>query len=283
MNQMRAGKTGWSMVVCGLLAAATFAQSEAASPPPQVGISPTRFEVPVGSSPTTNSFRVTNLGEDPLEIRVSIANWEMDEENHVRIIAPTPQSLDQWIVVNPVHFTVPPRESQVVRFSIRPRVEPEPGEHRAMIYLDQVLDEAPAGSGLRIKFQYGVTVYGYVGEPDRQGTVETSVDAGTEAVEARFDIRSTGSAYVRLGGTWAVWSAADYQGASATAPVKGDAAGSTRGLLTTGNLPALPVLGGTTRTQRFALHGLPAGDYVLDVNGELSGTPIDEGIPFSVP
>ena len=163
----RIGRRLLPLAVAGLALQA--AAQEPSPPPPQVGISPTRFELEIGARPTLESFRVVNLGDDPLEIQISVAHWEMDENNQVTVVAPTEQSLDQWMVINPLRFTLPPRQTQAVRFSIRPRVEPEPGEHRAMIYLQQILPEGGGTPGIRFRFQYGVTVYGYAGEVRRLG------------------------------------------------------------------------------------------------------------------
>ena len=57
--------------------------------PPQVGISPTRFELEIGARPTVESFRVMNFGEKPLEIEVSVVNWRMNERNQVEHVLET--------------------------------------------------------------------------------------------------------------------------------------------------------------------------------------------------
>ena len=38
------------------------------------------------------------------------------------------------MIINPVEFTIPAGGEQVVRFAVRPRAQPEPGEHRAMVF-----------------------------------------------------------------------------------------------------------------------------------------------------
>ncbi len=262
------------------LALQTAAQ-EPAPPPPQVGISPTRFELEIGARPTLESFRVVNLGDDPLEIQISVAHWEMDENNRVTVVAPTEQSLDQWMVVNPLRFTLPPRQTQAVRFSVRPRVEPEPGEHRAMIYLNQILPE-DGGTGIRFRFQYGITVYGYAGEVRRLGKLHAV--RPREGPRFDFDISSEGNAYVRMAGQWTVWPAGAYPGAEHTEEVTGNEARLPGAVIQAGSLPALPVLAGTRRILPLAPQlRLPPGSYVLDLNGTLHDQAIDMGVPFTVP
>ncbi len=268
------------------LAAAGLAVQGAAqeSAPPQVGISPTRFELEIGARPTVESFRVINFGDDPLEVQVSVAHWRMDERNQVEVVAPTEQSLDQWMVINPLRFTIPPGQTQAVRFSIRPRVEPEDGEHRAMIYLNQVLTEDGDASGIRFRLQYGVTVYGYAGGTRRAGTLHAVTAAeGTDPVRFDFDLSSTGNAHVRMSGQYAIWPAAAYPGAERTEEVAGKDAKPPPAVLHAGDLPALPVLAGTRRTLTLQPKlKLKPGSYVLDVNGKLHEEILDLAVPFTV-
>ncbi len=259
---------------------------EPASAPPQVGISPTRFELTIGARPTVESFRVINFGEEPLEIQVSVAHWRMDERNQVQVVAPTEQSLDQWMVINPLRFNIPPGGTQAVRFSVRPRVEPEDGEHRAMIYLNQVLPEGGDGAkGIRFRFQYGVTVYGYAGEVRRAGELHAvTAVPGTGPVRFDFDLSSTGNAHVRMEGQYAIWPAEAYPGAEHTELVTGKDARPPAAVIHAGDLPALPVLAGTRRTMPLQPKlELPPGSYVLDLNGTLHDEVLDLAVPFTVP
>jgi len=270
------------LLLC-LFAAVGAAAQDAPSPPPQVAISPPRFELQIGSEPTTESIRVANLGEEPVTVQVAASNWDLDEHNQVRVIEPTEQSLDQWMLINPLRFTVPPGRSQNVRFSIRPRVEPEPGERRAMIFLDQVLDRTSPGSGIRMRFQYGVAVYGQVGEATRRGQLHgIDLRYGAGRLVGSFDITNHGNAHVRLDGLYLVRPAVDLSRAEPADT--GDGTSDTLpGVVATGQLPSLPVLPGCRRQLGFDL-GLPLdpGDYVLEVQGSLSGTPVDTLIFFEV-
>jgi P pilus assembly chaperone PapD len=256
-------------------------------PPAQVAVSPSRVELQIGASPTTESLTLFNFGDEPVQIAVSVAHWDLDEQNAVRIIEPHEQSLDQWIVVNPLRFTVAAKSSQTVRYSIRPRVQPEPGEHRAMIYFDQVLPRDPSEK-LRVKFRMGVAIYAHAGEISREGKLNAiQVLGGTNPVSARFDISSKGTAHVRLLGQYAVWPAGRYPGHEGTSlflELGNPGASLPEGPLIAGNLPAKPVLPDTRRN--VLLHTptkLPPGSYVLDLNGEIGSDSIDLGIPFTVP
>jgi len=248
-------------------------------PPAQIGVSPARIELEVGSQPTTESLSVVNFGDAPVEVQASVLHWDLDERNEVRTIAPTEQSLDQWIVINPLRFTVPAGGSQTVRFSVRPRVAPEPGEHRAMIYFTQQLE--PDGERqIRVRFRVGVAVYGQVGEVRRNGTLHAvKVIDGTNPPEARFDLSSDGSANVRMLGRYAVWRAEDYPGVQPALPTDELPVGALLG----GALPSRPVLPGTRREIILQTTGsLEPGRYVLDLRGTLGESPVDRAVPFTV-
>ncbi len=262
------------LVVAWLLAAPLAAQ---------VGLSPPKLDITIDPSgrPSTHSIRIVNFGDQAVEVQVVVYNWDMDEDNQVRILPPDEQSLDQWMVLNPLRFTVPADGSQAVRFSVRPKVRPEPGEHRAMIFFEQVPPEDKAPE-IRFVFRLGAAVYGQVGELRRIGELH-AVEAGGHA--ASFDVESVGTANVRFAGQYAVWPAAAFPGAEATSAIDGldqpDAV-VPEPIVEAGPLPPTAVLPGTRRKVPLQLHeALEAGDYVLDLNGTLGETEVDLAVPFS--
>ena len=252
----------------------------------RIGVSPARVEIAIGPRPSTESIRVLNFGSEPVGVKVSVHTWDLDDDNRVRLLAPTEQSLDQWMVINPLEFTIEPGKSQTVRFSVRPRVEPEPGEHRAIIYFEQVDSptEEQLESTFRTVFRLGVAIYGQVGEPERVArlhAVEVDGRAGW------FDVSSEGSAHVRLGGQYAIWPAEAYPGSEETRPAERRSDNRLElpsGAVETGYLPTTPVLPGTRRRIQLPLPvEMTPGAYVLDLNASLAGDPLDRGIPFTVP
>ena len=230
----------------------------------QLGVSPTRFELDLDQGPSTESVRVLNLGPRDTLIEVEVVNFDLDESNHVRRLPPTEQSLDQWIVLNPLRFHIPAGGSQAVRFSVRPRVRPAPGEHRAMLYFTEVTDpEAPPEPGIRTLHRLGIAIYGWAGE--RRATAEVH---GVEVIDGmlRLDVEATGSAHVRPAGSWALYGVADDTEA-----------------ITNGELPNTPVLPGTRRWLNHPLPpGLPPGDYVLHLAGTVGDAALEQRITFTV-
>lgn len=255
-----------------------------------IGVTPPRLEVKINSNKTrTEIIRVLNLASEPVTLKATVKSWVMNQDNKAQDIASNEQSLDQWIVFTPSQFTIPAGGAQTIRFAIRPKVQPQPGEHRAVLYLQEVSPTSPikASRGVRVNARLGVVIYAYVGEIKKIGTLNSiTVDAKPNALKAVFDITNKGNAYVRLSGQYAIWPAAQYPGSEATKPIANTGKPGEKfpkSVLDVGSLPSSPVLPDNTRKIQLPItKNLPPGNYVLDINGELTGVPIDKGIPFTV-
>jgi Pili and flagellar-assembly chaperone, PapD N-terminal domain len=252
----------------------------------EIGVSPPRFEVQMNGKTRSQSINITNFSDKPVEMRVYVRTWTTSEENELQEIESTEESLDRWIVFTPSRFTIPPNSTQNVRFAIRPKVQPKPGEHRAVLYLEEVLPNSENLPALTTIARMPIVIYGYAGEVKRVGVINSvNVEAQPDKVKAVFDVSSTGNAHVRMKGQYAIWRAAGYPGASATKPLNNlSKAKLPENILQIGSLELPPVLPDTRRQILLSIvKKLPPGNYVLDLNGELSGTLIDKGIPFTVP
>ncbi len=249
----------------------------------QIGISPPYLELDLSERGSAHSLKLLNFGKERVEVRAAVYNWDLDEESQVRILPPTEQSLDQWMIVQPVRFSIEPGKSQTVRIAVRPRVPPVPGEHRAIVYFEEVAPADQPPTQFRVYFKLGAAVYGYAGDVSRVGRLH-----GTEVRDgvASFDIESTGTAHVRLQGQVAVWKESDYPGAAKTRPIDplpAEGAPLPEGIAVAGALPSRPVLPGTRRTVRMPLPAsLAPGGYVMDVNGSLGTDELDFAVPFTV-
>ena len=225
-------------------------------------------------------------------MKVSVVSWDFDDRGEIRILPSTDTSIDQWVVVNPVEFTIPPGESQAVRFSIRPAVALADGEHRTMLVFDELLQaqDAPtanaagAQTALRARFQFRSAIYLQAGTVSRRAEITSaSADATTLSVQAT----ARGSANTRLDGQFMIWTAAAFPGLDHVALLGNLADAKTArppGLLTAGRLPGQPVLPGSSR--RFEIsHGatLAKGRYVAVLLGHLGDDALSRQIAFDVP
>ncbi|MEA5593960.1 molecular chaperone [Rivularia sp. UHCC 0363] len=253
----------------------------------EMSISPPRMELDINSKKgRSNTIKLTNFDDKPVQIRAYVKNWTMDEKNKLQNIPSTEQSLDQWILFTPSKFTIPARGTQTLRFAIRPKIEPAAGEHRAVIYFEEIPSNTESGT-VGTKAAIGVVVYAYSGEIKRVGNVNSvTVDARPNAINAVFDVSNKGNAHIRMEGQYAIWQAAKYPGAKATQFIK-DVGDSNQKLpasvVRVGSLKLPPILPSKNRKLLQTLtEKLPPGNYVLDINAELSGVPVDQGIPFTV-
>ncbi len=183
----------------------------------EMAISPPRMEIDINSRKgRSNTIKLTNFANKPVQIRAFVKNWRMDENNKLKDIPSTEESLDRWILFTPSKFTIPAKGTQTVRFAIRPKTKPTPGEHRAVIYFEEI----PSGSSskaVKTKARMGVVVYAYAGEIKRVGKVNSvTVDTKPNAINAVFNVSNQGNAHVRIKGQYAIWKAAKYPGAKAT-------------------------------------------------------------------
>lgn len=256
--------------------------------PAEIGVSPPRLEVEINGKTRTQSINIINLSNKPVELKASLGTWTLGENNQVQEIPSHEQSLDQWIVFTPPRFTIPPGRSQTIRFAVRPKVKPTPGEHRAVLYLEEIPSNRQDPQAVTTIARIGVLIYGYSGDTKRVGVLNSlTVNAKPNALAAVFDVSSQGNAHVRVKGQYAIWSATQYPGASTTKSLPHTSLTQAKfpsGVVDAGVLDVTPVLGGTRRQVTMPIpKKLPPGNYVLDINGELSGVAIDKGIPFTVP
>jgi hypothetical protein len=258
--------------------------SESVSPPPpQIAAAPSRATVDISRGRAGGSIRVFNLGEESISITTSVKNWTMDSSNNIEVISPTSHSLDQSIIINPINFTIAPGKQQVVRYSIRPRSKP--GEHRAMVFFNQVTDGPDEGT-IDINFRMGVAIYGVSGDVQRVGSLHNlSVSPHGQKVTALADIESTGNANVRLDGQISVWPESSFPDPASIAhmDLSGESTQLPDNLVSASTLSALPVLPGTRRTIPTTAD-MPShpGSYVIHIAGTLGDQRINKSIPLQI-
>jgi len=170
---------------------------------PKMAISPSRIEMSPEKK-ATESITVLNLGSEPMQVEVYVQNWDFDANNNYRALPPNEQSLDQWLIINPVRLSIPAKSQQTVRLAVRPRVKPEDGEHRAMVFFRQLNQQ---GKGFNFKFNVGVPIYANFGEVNREAEL-LGMEFDPIKLRFVFDILSRGNAYVRPEGVFIAMKAA---------------------------------------------------------------------------
>lgn len=250
----------------------------------QVGISPPIVELRLDQPAQVHTLRLHNFENRDKQVAVSVVNWTLDPAGEVQVLPTTETSLNRAVIVSPLNFTLKARSVQTVRVAVRPPMALAAGEHRAMIYFDEILPETSEAQGVRGRFRIGAAVYAYQGEPQRSGRL-SGLKVSEGRLQGSFD--STGNSHVRLGGHYGIWRAAEFPGL-ANSPLAARAdAGQPKdrpaGLVAAENLPSAPALPGGRRDFVVELPALEPGNYVLEFRGSLSAQAHAEAIKFTVP
>lgn len=275
-----------ALLIAAMTSAAAIVQAEEPTPPGQIGVSPSMLELSIGSKPVNESLRIFNLKKTPTKVKVDVYNWTLDENNEVKLLPPTEQSLDQWMLINPTSFVLKPGESQVVRLSIRPTVKPAPGEHRALIYFtEERIDDTPAKAEtpVEVLFKLGVGVYANA-DPTRHSSILKTLSFDKRENSLKASISNSGNVHTRLTGTYSIWKKGAFPGTeNAEKYLLGESAKKAPdGLVAAGQLNQTPVLPGNTRTIVTQLPSLPApGSYIVAVSGKLGEKKIEKTYPVS--
>lgn len=260
-----------------LLVMMSFHRLYAETPPGQIAVSPGMFELNIGTKPVTQSIRLKNLKTTPVSIKVDVYNWTLDDQNKLKVIPPNPQSLDQWMVINPVSFSIDAGKEQVIRFSIRPRLSPTPGEHRAIIYFTEQ-SQAINPEQSEMLFKLGVGVYGYT-DPVRHAAILHVLAYDRASGTLRVEIQNDGNVHTRFKGDYAVWKKGTFPGFKAMSSylhLPKDQKYPDE-LISVGNMNNTPVLAGNRRTLMTKVV-VPDDKtpYVIAVQGTIDGKTIEK-------
>lgn len=253
-----------------------------------VGVSPPTVEVKIKDKSRSKTIKIANFDNKPVTMRAFVRSWTV-EKGKFKLVESTPNTLDRWVVFTPSRFTIPPGGTQTVRLAIRPKVEPSHGEHKAILYLEEIKPENSLDSKtVTTVGRLGVAIYGYAGDVKKIGVLNSvNVDSKPSGIKAIFDVSSKGNAHVQMKGQYAIWPAAKYPGAKATQPLKkkGDRPLKVpENVLYVRSLKLSPVFANTRRKLVLPINKkLAPGNYVLDINADLNGAAVDKGIPFTVP
>ncbi len=272
------------LILFGILTSTAKAEEE--PPPGQIGVAPSMLELSIGSKPVNESLRLFNLKKTTTKVNVEVYNWTLDENNEVKLLPPDEQSLDQWMLINPMSFTLEPGKSQVVRFSVRPPVKPAPGEHRAIIYFTEEPVEGEAeqeDKPVEILFKLGVGIYAYADEIQRASSMP-AFRFDNKALTIKAPITNNGNVHTRLKGTYSIWKKAYFPGFNDIDKylTGDDREKAPEGLIATGQLNQTPVLPGNTRTIVTQLPELKGpGSYVIAVSGTLDEKKIEKTFAVS--
>lgn len=245
-------------------------------PPAQIAVAPARATIDISSGRADGSIRLFNLGKEEVHVNTRVNSWEMDKSNNVAVIQSKADSLSNWIIINPVNFSIEPGGQQVVRYSIRPRGYPQNGEHRAMIFFDQRKTRAK-NSSVGINFSVGVALYAHSGaihNASRLHAVDVSYTDKSTVITT--EIENIGNASIRFQGSVEIWPKSRYRN-------RMDAANNTNLPIATGALSSKPVLPGNRRVVETNINmDSTKGRYIALIRGKLGDVNIQKTKEFII-
>ncbi|MCZ6659537.1 MAG: hypothetical protein O7C67_19805 [Gammaproteobacteria bacterium] len=256
----------------------------AEAPPASVGVSPSRIELDVNGTSVTDSAMVMNMTDDTVHLSASLVNWDLDENNDFRELPTETGSLPTAMLLNPVDFSIPPHATQTVRFAIMPERLHGQGEHRAMLFVSELVDSTDPG--VRIRFRLGVPIYARVGTKTVSSDMH-SVELRHEnaSLNLDLDISSTGTMQVRPSGYYLWWPKDSFPGEEIALKsvhrLKKDRSREVPEGATGGVIVTKPVFAGSRRVVRAKLQPPElSGEYVLALHLEAGDQVVQRTMRF---
>ena len=83
-----------------------------------IGARPAYLFVDLSKKNPSGTFTISNLSDEEQTYRARAIHFELKENGSIFPVKPDEHSLAEWIKFNPKEFTLPPKSSRVVRFTI---------------------------------------------------------------------------------------------------------------------------------------------------------------------
>ncbi|MEV8638152.1 hypothetical protein AB0395_41515 [Streptosporangium sp. NPDC051023] len=179
----------------------TAAQAVSAAPLPEPGfslsVSPAKLVVPSGQLGSSQTFRVTNGGDAPVEVRVEKSDFTADESGALVLRERAPYSASAWVTTVPRELALEPGTTRDVKVRIAVPDAPDPGDHQVALVF-----KAVGGSRTgNITINRGIGVPLYIGVPGHAYASAEVADLRAPAfvtggpVPLTVGIRNTGTAH----------------------------------------------------------------------------------------
>jgi hypothetical protein len=189
----------------------------------QIGIRPAYLEVRLDDGRPTGSFTVTNEADQEVRIRVQALDFSFSAAGGLQAGTPSKYSLAPMIKFNPREFTLPPKASRAVRFSIVPGENLEDGEYWAALGFEPLqankVTAEQDGRQVSIDVRSGtlVPIYGHIGEIRHSGDL-SGVEAvpGEEGIKISATLNNTGTGYLLAEGNYRITDASGQELATGT-------------------------------------------------------------------
>ncbi len=177
-----------------------------------VSVSPAFLQVDLSKKNPSGTFKVTNLDSSPQTFRAKVMHFSVTEEGSIQVVPPDEYSLATWVKFNPKEFTLPPKSSRKVRFSIIRKHTGVPREYWGAIEFTplssaQFSTEERDGRTMqfRVLTKIVVPIYGVMEDVNYAGKL-TDISAekvkGKDQTRLSLMIENTGEGILRMAGEW---------------------------------------------------------------------------------
>ena len=178
-----------------------------------IGVSPAYVYVDMKMRNPSGSFTVTNLTDTSQTYRARAMHFTIKENGSLLPVKPDKYSLINRIKFNPKEFTLPPKSTRKVRFSILTRGKLEPHEYWGAIEFSPLEGKQYTGEGEDVK-QFGfkvvtklvIPIYGIAPKTSFNGQI---LKVGGRNIEERIHlkamIQNDGEGGLRVGGEWQIF------------------------------------------------------------------------------
>ncbi|MFW6035926.1 MAG: molecular chaperone [Halothermotrichaceae bacterium] len=173
-----------------------------------VRVEPSRFIFIVDPGErVTGSIKVTNNGEETLELSAALYDWTIDEENQPLMFkeGKLDSSLQGTIKFNPRQFTLEPGETQIVRFTVKAG-DNQIKEKRGIVFFEHDYPLVENKTGARIVAQVGSNIY-LISTKTKFNFKLEKVDIDTDTNEnmlLNLDLKNNGDAHIRATGNYKI-------------------------------------------------------------------------------
>ncbi len=174
-----------------------------------LGARPAYLFVDLEKRNPSGTFTVTNMSDETQTYRANAIHFAISEEGSVHPVAPDAYSLAKWIKFNPKEFTLAPKTSREIRFSIIRKKNLKPREYWGAIEFMPLKGVKYSGEtdkeGRKMKFEVLtallIPIYGSMKGINYQGKVS---DVTAERLKDKTGftalVENTGTGVLRLKG-----------------------------------------------------------------------------------
>lgn len=168
----------------------------------RVLISPPRFEFSLASGGSvTNVIEVLNGGETLLHLKAFAMDWTMTE-NGDQIFYKAgvlEQSCASWIEINPTEFEIPPRQREMVRFTVNVPGN-KAGGYWAVVFFESQPERAKGNVGVQFAARVGSIIYVNIAKTENKKGEIVDFEIGdykNKKVQAGVTFQNIGNVPVR--------------------------------------------------------------------------------------